>query len=123
MLWQNGTEASTTVMHPVLENTDSIDRPTGCNKGELSDEGVLNNKVIQNTLNTLCCFSPSSLPLPFLSHFVERDPNKPCLDGFVMDLILIVLSLLAFVIAFFVFIGALVWKCTRVSSSSFLVDP
>ncbi|XP_046887721.1 uncharacterized protein LOC124475283 isoform X2 [Hypomesus transpacificus] len=62
--------------------------------------------------------SVTSSPLEFRSKgsviiVRERDPNKPCLDGFVMDLILIVLSLLAFVIAFFVFIGALVWKCTR----------
>ncbi|XP_067101703.1 uncharacterized protein [Osmerus mordax] len=62
--------------------------------------------------------SDTSSPLEFRSKgsviiVRERDPNKPCLDGFVMDLILIVLSLLAFVIAFFVFIGALVWKCTR----------
>ncbi|KAM4623569.1 uncharacterized protein ACJ7VT_004610 [Polymixia lowei] len=41
-----------------------------------------------------------------------RDPYKDC-DGNILDLILIVLSVTAFVVILFLFVGSLIWRCTR----------
>ncbi|XP_055745495.1 uncharacterized protein LOC129828487 [Salvelinus fontinalis] len=44
----------------------------------------------------------------------ERDPEKGCGGSqTIMELILIVLSWTAFIVIFFLFIGALMWRCTR----------